>query len=279
VSAPSRGRKTLRGAGILAAAALAVTAVIAVPTASASATRIYNNIPAPLPGNLPSEAFEAQSASEFGGQVSFDGTARHKPVVRVGLSSWGCQSGHWNSGDCSTAPKSTFSEPITVKVYSVGQDNEPGNLLGSVTHTVDIPYRPSANYTHCTGADAGKWWDKADATCYNGKLVVRTVRLGDLDLPDTAIVSVAYDTTHYGYNPIGESAPCYSSAGGCGYDALNVALNSPPTVGSDPLPDDAYLYSTWGGAYCDGGASGTGTFRLDAGCWTGFQPAIRVSAR
>jgi len=279
VSAPSKGRRTLRGAGILAAAALAVGAFVAVPTASASSTVIYDNIPAPLPGNLPSNGNEATSGSEFGGQVSFDGTARHNPTVRVGLSSWGCQSGHWYSGDCSTSRGSTFSEPIRVNLYSVGQNNEPGSLLGSVTHTFNIPYRPSANNTHCFGNDAGKWWDKADATCYNGKLETRTVHLGSLDLPDTAIVSVAYNTTHSGYNPIGESAPCYSSPGGCGYDSLNVALNAPPTVGSDPLPDDAYQNSTAANQYCDGGAGGTGTFRLDSGCWTGFQPAIRVSAK
>jgi hypothetical protein len=30
--------------------------------------------------------------------------------------------------------------------------------------------------------------------------------------------------------------------------------------------------------YCDGGTGGTGTFRLDAGCWTGYQPAFQVKA-
>ena len=48
-------------------------------------------------------------------------------------------------------------------------------------------------------------------------------------------------------------------------------------MGTQPRPDDAYLYSTFGGAYCDG-SLGTGTFRLDEGCWTGFQPAIKVAA-
>jgi hypothetical protein len=44
------------------------------------------------------------------------------------------------------------------------------------------------------------------------------------------------------------------------------------------LPDDAYLNSSSGGQYCDGGTGGIDTFRLDAGCWTGFQPAFKVAA-
>lgn len=33
-----------------------------------------------------------------------------------------------------------------------------------------------------------------------------------------------------------------------------------------------------GGAYCDNGVGGTGSFRLDEGCWTGYLPAIKVEA-
>ena len=69
------------------------------------------------------------------------------------------------------------------------------------------------------------------------------------------------------------------------YDSLNVGvgdgdtntLAGEPTVGTQPTPDDAYLYSSWTGAYCDG-SLGTGTFRLDAGCWTGYQPLFKVTA-
>ena len=129
---------------------------------------------------------------------------------------------------------------------------------------------------------------QADASLHrrfreDGKLVTKTVSLGSLDLPDKAIISVAYNTTHYGYAPIGESAPCYGTSGGCGYDSLNVAVTDPaspsPSVGSNPLPDDAYFNSSTGGQYCDGGSGGTGTFRLDSGCWTGYQPVFSVTAR
>jgi len=264
----------------LTAAILAATAFLAAPAATAATkTTIYNNIPSPLPGNVPSVGFEASAASEFGGQVGFDGTARMKPKVKVVMSSFGCQGGHWNTGDCSTTPGATFSEQLTLNVYTVGELNEPGTMIGTVTHTFNMPYRPAANYTKCTGEDAGKWFDSGTATCYNGKAFTKSVSLGTLDLPDTAIIGIAYNTTHYGYSPIGESAACYTSAGGCGYDSLNVGTGeSPASVGSQPLPDDAYLNSTQGSQYCDGGAGGTGTFRHDAGCWTNDHPAFKVTA-
>lgn len=242
-------------------------------TSAAAPTTVYNNIPNPLPGNLVSQAFEAQSASEFGGQVAFAGTDRSNPTVTVIMSSWGCETGHWYSGDCATTPGATFAHPITLNVYSVGAGNQPGTLVKTVTQTFNIPYRPSADTTNCTGGSAGKWFD--GTTCYNGFATPISFDLSSTTLPNVAIIGVAYNTTHYGYAPIGESALCYSVGGGCGYDSLNVGLSSPPTVGTDPLPNDAYVNSTWSGAYCSGP---TGTFRLDEGCWTGYQPAIKVTA-
>jgi len=260
----------------LVGAIVTAVALFAVPSAFAAST-VYDNIPSPLPGNVPSVGFEATQASEFGGQIEFAGTDRDNGKVTVLMSSWGCQSGTWNDGNCSTTPGSTFSHPITLNIYAVGPENEPGTLLGRVTRTFDIPYRPSANYNHCTGDEAGKWWSPAFSKCYNGRATRITLATGGTQLPDKVIVGVAYNTTHYGASPIGEAAPCYGTSGGCPYDSLNVGTgDSPPAVGTQPLPDDAYLDSETAAQYCDGGAGGTGFFRLDAGCWTGFQPAFKV---
>lgn len=243
-----------------------LVALASVPTSAATST-IYNNIPTPQPGNLPSQAFEATSTSEFGGQVMFAGTARQNPKVTVLMSSWGCESGHWYSGNCVTTPGSTFSEPITLNIYNVNPDNSPGTLVKSMTSTFSIPYRPSASTT----CGDGRWYD--GTSCFNGFATPVSFDLTSTTLPDKAIISVAYNTSHYGYAPIGEATSCYVSSAGCGYDSLNVALTSPPTVGTDPLPNDAYINSSWSGAYCNGTA---GTFRLDTGCWTGYQPSIKV---
>ena len=61
-------------------------------------------------------------------------------------------------------------------------------------------------------------------------------------------------------------------------DPLTQTNRPHPRTALNPAPNDAYLSSTWSGAYCDNGTAGTGTFRLDAGCWTGYKPAIRVTA-
>jgi len=247
------------------------------PAAFSQGLPIYNNIPSPLPGNLLSWGFEAAGTSEFGDRVMFaPATGRALTTVNVTMSSFGCQSGYWFSGDCVTAPGATFSHPITLNIYNVAAGNQVGTLIGSVTQTFAVPYRPSADNVNCTGNDAGKWFDASSSACFNGKASIVTFNLSGLVVPNQVIFGVAYNTTHYGYMPIG-TAPCSSSPGGCGYDALNVSVTDPAvdnTVGSNPSPDDAYQYTLY--SSCTNGA--IIPFGLDPGCWTGFKPAVRFNA-
>lgn len=241
---------------------------------------IYNNIPKHLPGNVASIGFEATSTSEFGGQMKFSGKQRENPKVTVLMSSWACKSGTWNNDNCITNPGSTFTHPVTLNVYKVKNDDSPGKLIKSVTETFTMPYRPTADDgTNCNAANgtAGEWWDGHD--CNNGKAFPISFDLHGVTLPDDAIISVAYNTSDHGANPLGDATACHATAQGCPYDSLNVGTNPKPSVGkAEPSKNDAYLSSTWNGAYCDDGASGTGTFRLDSGCWTGYLPAIEVAA-
>lgn len=272
--------RRIRGSMSMATALVAVATLALPGIASASGTTIYDNIPHPTAGNYPSQPLEAQQAAEVGDRIQFAAGPRVLREVTVLLSSWGCQTGHHYTNDCATTPGATFSHPITVNLYNVGVGNAVGTLISSKTQTLAIPYRPSASPS-CTGADAGKWYD--GTTCYNGfatPVTVSFVGMG-VTLPNQVIVGIAYNTTHYGYAPIGESAACYSSSGGCGYDSLNVALVDPAlynSVGFNPAPSDAYFNTQTAFWYCDGGVGGTGTFRLDAGCWTGFKVAIAVTA-
>jgi hypothetical protein len=265
--------------GLILASALAL-AMVPGPTAAAAST-IYNSMPSVLPGNVPSLGYEATSTVEFGDKLTFAAaTPRLLTTAKVMMSSWGCESGGWNTGDCVTTPGATFSHPLTIKFYDPGDLSTP---IGAVTQSFAIPYRPSADNTNCTGGNAGKWYQASTTTCFNGFATVVTFDLSasGIAVPDTAIVTIAYNTSHYGSPAMGELA-CYTESGGCGYDSLNVALidfgTYPVSTGSNPAPDDAYLNSTWGGNYCDGGTAGTGTFRLDAGCWTGYKPAITLTA-
>ena len=265
----------------LAASLTATCAVLAVAAgASSAATVVYNNLPKPLPGNVQSVGFQATSASEFGGQIQTTGGATN-PTITVGMSSWSCQSGSATDGSCVSTPGATYNEPITLNLYAVGPENSVGAKLVTVTENFAIPYRPSADNTNCSGN--GGWFKKGKTGgCFHGKLFkIKFAKLGSkkapVTLPEKVIVSVAYNTFTHGYAPTGVEGP---------YDSLNVALTEPlkegeevlPSVGSDPAPADAYYNSSVGGFYCDGGAGGTGTFRLDAGCWTGEQPLVEVKS-
>ena len=71
---------------------------------------------------------------------------------------------------------------------------------------------------------------------------------------------------------------CDETSAGCPYDLLKVATGeAPPSVGADPLPEDAYISSNSEAEYCGSGTA-TGTFGLSTGCWTGRQPAIKFKA-
>ena len=255
--------------------------VLAILVASVSAfgqgNTIYNVIPSPLAGNYPSQAFQAQQASEVGDRAAFVTPGRALTTVTVTMSSWACENGHWTTF-CTTTPGATFSHPITINIYSVGPFNSVGSLIATKTQTQTIPYRPS---TDAVCGD-GRWSN--GTACFNGKAANVTFDLTsqNITLPNQVIVGIAYNTSNYGANPIGVK-PCSSTVEGCPYDSLNVALVNPvltQTAGLNPSPNDAYFDSETAGNYCDGGAGGVGSFRLDpgAGCWTGFKPSIKINA-
>ncbi|HVX47914.1 MAG TPA: hypothetical protein VHA05_00970 [Candidatus Saccharimonadales bacterium] len=281
--------KTKESISLLSAMVATLGLVVAVAPGAATAmypshysptSTIYDNIPNHVPGNVPSVGFEATSTSEFGSQIKFSGNQRKNPTVTVLMSSWACKSGSWDKDNCITNPGSTFNHPVTLNVYNVNNDDSPGSLIESVTKTFTMPYRPTADDgTNCNTANgtAGEWWDGHQ--CNNGKTFPVSFDLKGTTLPDDAIVTVAYNTSDYGAHPLGDATACHATPQGCPYDSLNVGTNPTPSVGtSEPSANDAYVSSTWGGAYCDNGASGTGSLRLDAGCWTGYLPAIKVAA-
>jgi hypothetical protein len=270
----------MKRATVAIAVGLCMAAVSAAP-ASAASTVVYNASVQPLPGNLPSVGAEAYSFSEFGDQVTFAGTARTVGAVRITLSSWACQQGNWVNHDCVTTTGATFPVPITLNIYNPA-GNVAGSLITHVTKTFNVPYRPTANLKKCNGSNLGKWYKASDATCYNGKAANITFNLKSLGLtlPDTVVIGLAYNTTHYGYSPIGESPACYGTEAGCAYDALNIALGPAVTVGSKQYPDTVFQNASFAGDYCDNTLT-PGTFQLDSpanACWSGYVPAIMVKA-
>ena len=271
-------------AGLVSVVAL-VAAIALVTAGSASAAppaTVYDSDPGLLKGNYPSLGFEATGSQEVGGAITLAGSERKVGPLRFVLSSWGCESGTWNAGNCTTSPGARFPVDFTATIYSVGPGGSVGSPIISRSKTLNVPYRPSANAKKCTGGNAGKWFKGGtENTCYNGKAIRGAIGFGaKTAIPTNSIVALSYNTTHYGYDPIGEGASCYGTVAGCGYDALNVAFTGDaPVVGSQPRPDDAYYSSSFGSNYCDGGTDGVDVFRLDAGCWTGFQPLLKLTAK
>jgi hypothetical protein len=204
----------------------------------------YNAIPSKVSGNVPSVSFEGAPANEFGDEVALGGKARKLGSMSVLLSSWGCEDGDWSTGTCQTTPGATFTVPITFTIYA-DNGGVAGSVLAQQTATITVPYRPSAS-SQCTGADAGKWYNSKDRTCYNGLPYLATVNMSSpaVTLPDRVIWSVEYDTTTSGYTPVG-SAPCTTESGGCGYDSLNVGAHSYPNApfaGTD-VDEDAVFFN------------------------------------
>jgi hypothetical protein len=240
-------------------------------------TPIYSNIPSPLPGNVPSEAIDATSSSEFGGEVQLEGPTLNTTKVTVAMSSWACESGGAEDGSCVSAKGAKFAWPVTLHIYTAGAGDAVGTQIASLTKTFKMPYRPTANPA-CTGEHLGGWMKMGQ--CFHGKLFKIAFPLKGVSIPSKAIISVAFNTSGFGAEPTGVPGP---------YDSLNVGgFEGPPTVGSDPQPQSDYISSLWTGAYCDEGAAGIGSFRLDPAlpsCVgpsdnfdnTGLQPGITVA--
>ena len=274
-------KRSLRMAFTLTMVATLVVMTAGVASAAGpNAKASYNSVPTNVPGNMPSQPFQAQQTSEFGDSVALAGSLRKADSVDVFMSSWGCQTGTWNAGDCATKKGATFSHPITLTLYAVdATTGEPAAALLTKTQTFAIPFRPSADAVKCTD---GRWYSTSDKICYSGFATKISFDLDGTVLPTNVIWTVAFNTSGYGASPMGYTTTCALSAAGCGYDSLNVGAQSfvgQPSVGTDVDPDGVVLSSTTPGVYCDGGAGGTGTLRLDTGCWTGFTPLATIRTK
>jgi hypothetical protein len=232
--------------------------------------------------NISSEGFECCSTKEFGDGLVFTHAAKRLKRVGVVLNSWGCESGHWYSDDCQTTPGDTFPVPISLNVYAVsGPPSGPpavGALIATQTNTYDVPYRPSKNDAACTGEDAGMFVGKIDKLCDNGlsDVIWFNFNATTIALPAQAIVTVAYNTSDAGYNPIGQNTTCFYSSGGCGYDSLNVSADGDGGfVGNNLDPNGVFVNFGDPNFYCSGSGSG---LILDTPCWTGYHPEIQVTA-
>lgn len=230
--------------------------MVAQPSFNAQAlpTTVYNAIPAVLPYNMASMGFQATQTAEFGDYIHLAGTDRYLQTVTVTMSNWA------RNSEYPLMSAAGFDHPITINIYSAVPGmplNTVGTLLGTVTQTKTIPWRPEGDPT-CpdTGYGAGFGWRAADMNCYNGMAFNLTFDMSSLalTLPDDIIVGVAYNTQTWGAAPIGVTGP---------YNSLNVGASGTLTTGTDDNTDNVFFNTSTAGWYTDGGAGGVGIFRED----------------
>ncbi len=238
---------------------VSLVALATIATVAAQAGTVYNNIPSTLDPNYVSQGFEATSTYELGDRVGLAGTDRLLSSATVTMSDWAIHSDYTGIGDATG-----FDHALTMNIYAAGPGDSVGALLGTKTQTFHMLWRPENN------PGDNSYWVGPDNNHYHGIAFNCTFDLSTLGLtvPNTIIYGLAYNTADYGANPTHASGP---------YNSLNYALGGTTTVGTDVDPDEAYLNSTWAGAYTDNGAGGLGTFRRDTG-WTGFAPMVQFNA-
>jgi hypothetical protein len=257
----------------------AVCVVLLAGTVAAQTQTVYNSIPKPLPGNVSSYGPEAFSFREMGDGLFLTATTGTVGQVTVIMSSWACQTGGWSTGDCVTTPGATFSQPITINLYSVNLETSPvsvGSPLATITQTFNIPFRPTSTPAQC-GGDATRWYSNKDKTCYHGLAVPIAVNFSGQKIPLQAngalIVTVVFNTSTAGPSPLGTPGP---------YDSLNISTDT--TNGTFQFiggPVDTqgifvnYISPTWS---CNGTTYGSLVDDTGTGCWTGYHPEIQVQA-
>jgi hypothetical protein len=253
----------------------------------------YNAIPSDVEHcSPPSEGFEANSDNEFGDRVTLNTTGGTKLVsMTVDFQSYGCESsGHWNTGNCVTpAVAGTFTVPggITAKIYN-GTTLAP--IATSNVLNPNIPFRPSAiSDVNCPNAPAdpnalnSRFKDAVSGQCVYSLSVPLTFTFPagtTFSSGQDVVWTVQFNTTHAGYNPIGEAPTCFQDVKndpnkpGCGYDSLNVGAKSyvnAPYAGTDV--NSTSVYRSHGNA--NYGAPFV-ALSPDSVGWAGYRPLGKI---
>ena len=223
------------GFAVVAAAALTFGGMTPALAAPGEDVEIFSTIPEVHPESSASLSFHTWGIYEYGGLAVLDGTMRDLNRVEVGFVSWACEDGKPNNPDqlCATNPGTGFLHPITVNLYEEGEGGAIGELLGTVTQSTFVPYRPSSNVEECPATNNnGSGFLRSDTgECANGLYFVASFDFSGLDLtlPDRVIVSSTYDSSNGGYNPMGPI-----TEGEDGFNVLNMAIEgmSPARVGA-----------------------------------------------
>jgi hypothetical protein len=236
---------------------LLLVSALAIVGVTAHAAPVYNSIDPVLAPGYPSQPFQAQQTFEFGDRVTLGGTERDLTTVSVTMVNWARYEDYNLGGQYYGTGQwagNGFNHNLTLKIYDAGTGLNHGALLGSLTESKFIAYRPTGWATNGYAQNV-----TFDFTSLN------------ITLPNSIVWGISFDTQSYGTNPLGVDGP---------YNSLNVGLNTAVgggiTAGSTDL-DRVFWNTTTGAWYTDGGAGGVGIFREDWG-WTGYNPMAQINA-
>jgi len=177
-------------------------------SASQGATVVFNNIPTVgqtgYDSSYYSHGFEAQDTAELGNVVGLAGTARQLNTVTITMVTH-AKSADW--AEMYQTNNNGWYHSIMLTVWKA----DASEILATQIVSALVPWaNPNPNQS---------------GTAFN---VGFNFASENITLPDTVLVSVAYNTQNNGFNPIGAAGP---------YDALNYGtFDFAPFVGTDISP-------------------------------------------
>ena len=241
-------------------------------------SKVFNSLPAQLPGNVASVGFEATQTDAFGDQIRLAPGKRKLKKVTVVMSSWACETGSWTAG-CETTQGATFNEAITLTLYRANTGGPEPPRCGDREPEEEVR-DPLPAFSRPCGLqrEPDRWYSSKDDACYNGKAFKIVFEFSGLHLPDELVYGISYNTSTSGNQPHG-TRPCQSTAEGCPDDSLNVgAAAGLPARGTDVYPDGVFTDQQTGGD-CATDATVPDEFSLDACNWAGFNPLVAFKVK
>jgi hypothetical protein len=248
---------------VCAIAAMTMGAAVA---GAAPARPVYNNlntVPTLVNGTTDQDTYSAAPFEfPFGGIVDF--TARPGIIkdLLAEVDSFTCEHGVYQLENCYTArPGKKFSYELTASIYEVGPENKRAGLVATSTERFKIPYRPTTN-TSCPATPEGKGFGvNCDVGGYLAKVTFKHFFPAAV-LPEEAIIVINKTDTDSESDVVNVGLQTAYKEWDGEFVAEAPADGGTPTVGTDPLPEDAFVRG-----------------ELAVGGWAGYQPAFEVTAK
>jgi hypothetical protein len=220
---------------------------------------LYDNLPTPLPVNVVSNGFAANSITQMGNYVILN-TSSPSLCLSSAIFGISAQTAHSDFPSYNATTNSTLNNlgwlwNITALFYAVNVDNSSyvthGNLLYSQTNQFFIPWRPE----HTSNCSGYSYYSLIDDKCHSGVAVELT-----FDFPAGValntrgvIAGLSWNTLQSGFDPVGYNGP---------WTSMNIGLaTTDPSAGMNGIEGTEFVNSTDPNAYNTAGP--TGIYRID----------------